>query len=108
VLSAVSVRAMTRNQIPGVPARFGLEFFKEGMAGYGWTIHGDKKTPSEDSLRSPETFSAAGAGGSFMWVDPSQELVGVYLSVVTREDANGQGIKNSDLFMNAAAAALTT
>jgi CubicO group peptidase (beta-lactamase class C family) len=100
VLSPASVAAMTRNQVPGIGARYGEEVFTEACWGFGWGIHGDKKVFG--TLQSPETLSHGGSGGVFMWVDPVCEMVGVYFSVTI------QGGKwNVDLFMNAVTAAIT-
>lgn len=104
LLSRASVAEMTRNQIPGVGSRFGDEFFPEACWGLGWGIKGPKKALRDGSLRSPATFSHSGAGGVHVWVDPEQQLVGVYFSVVLDPDTQGQGIK--DLFMNIVAAAV--
>ena len=43
VLSPASVGAMTRNQIPGIPAVFGDENFPESEWGLGWGMHCTKK-----------------------------------------------------------------
>ena len=80
ILSPVTVREMTRNQIPGISATFNGEFFPEASWGYGWNVKGDKKALRGGSLTSPRMFNHGGAGGSVLWVDPVCELVGVYFS----------------------------
>lgn len=97
ILSRAAVAAMTRNQIPGIRAQYGEEMFVEASWGLGWGVEGDKK--SAGSLRSPRTFSHSGAGGTFLWVDPVYELVGVYFSAAREKS-------NADLFMNAITAAV--
>jgi serine-type D-Ala-D-Ala carboxypeptidase len=97
VLSRAAVAAMTRNQIPGVRAEYGKEVFTEACWGLGWGIEGDKK--SGGALRSPQSFSHGGSGGTFLWVDPVYELVGVYFSAARERS-------NEDLFMNAVTAAV--
>jgi CubicO group peptidase (beta-lactamase class C family) len=60
------------------------------------------------SLSSLATFGHAGAGGSYVWVDPTQELIGVYLSVGTRMIRNQFIDTNVDLFQNAIHAAIVS
>jgi CubicO group peptidase (beta-lactamase class C family) len=97
ILSRAAVAAMTRNQIPGISARYGDETFREACWGLGWCVHGDKRFAG--SLRSPETYSHGGAGGTFVWVDPVNEIVGVYFAIDRRRSM-------LDLFMNAVTAAV--
>jgi len=92
VLSPASVAAMTRNQIPGISARFGDEFFPEASWGLGWDIHGNKK--SGGSIYPREAFGHGGIGGVFFWMDPIYKIVGVYFSVMLAD-------WNADLLMNA-------
>jgi CubicO group peptidase (beta-lactamase class C family) len=97
ILSPACVAAMTRNQIPGIQARYGEETFAEASWGLGWSVESEKR--AYGSLRSPQTFSHGGAGGVFMWVDPTHEIVGVYFAL-QRERSQ------VDLFMNAITAAV--
>jgi CubicO group peptidase (beta-lactamase class C family) len=97
ILSPASVAEVTRNQIPGVGARHGNEFFPEASWGFGWNIHGSKM--DKGTLHSPKAFCHVGAGGVFLWVDPVYEIVGVYFSVMF----SGSRV---DLFMNSVTAAV--
>jgi CubicO group peptidase (beta-lactamase class C family) len=81
ILSPVTVTEMTRNQIPGVGATFFKEVFPEASWGYGWSIHGPK-TGGCGGLYSPMSFEHWGAGGTYFWVDPEFEIVGVYFSAI--------------------------
>jgi CubicO group peptidase (beta-lactamase class C family) len=94
ILSRSTVEAMTKNQIPGISARWGNMFFPEGSWGLGWSIQGNKRD-EYGSLCSENTFSHGGAGGTFLWVDPVKELVGVFFSVYSHWDDCG-----TDLFSN--------
>jgi CubicO group peptidase (beta-lactamase class C family) len=94
ILSRCTVEAMTKNQIPGISARWGNMFFPEGSWGYGWSIQGNKRD-EYGSLCSANTFSHGGAGGTFLWVDPDREIVGVFFSVYSHWDDCG-----TDLFSN--------
>jgi CubicO group peptidase (beta-lactamase class C family) len=80
ILAPTTVAAMTRNQIPGMSARFGDEVLPEACIGLGWLIaEGRKGVALWLSMVSPSTFWFNGAGGSLLWIDRSRELVGVYL-----------------------------
>ncbi|HWT73842.1 MAG TPA: serine hydrolase domain-containing protein [Mobilitalea sp.] len=94
ILSRATVETMTKNQIPGISASWGNMFFPEGSWGYGWSIQGNKRD-EYGSLCSGNTFSHGGAGGTFLWVDPDRELVGVFFSVYSHWDDCG-----TDLFSN--------
>ena len=106
ILSPSSVAEMTRNQIPGIGARFGDNFFPEATWGLGWGIHGDKKSLGDGSLHSSEAFSHSGTGGVFFWADPVYEIVGVYFSVLLGNLPNMRRDWCLDLFMNAVTAAV--
>jgi CubicO group peptidase (beta-lactamase class C family) len=106
ILSPAAVAEMTRNQIPGVSAQFPGEFFPEAAWGFGWGIHGNKKSLQYGSLHSPQAFSHHGAGGVFCWVDPVYEIVGVYFSVALERIDDRRSKECYDLFMNAVTAAV--
>jgi serine-type D-Ala-D-Ala carboxypeptidase len=80
ILSPASVAEMTRNQIPGISARFKKEVFPEASWGLGWSIHGNKRGLC-GALNSAAAFEHWGAGGVYLWVDPVGEIVGAYFSV---------------------------
>src|SRR5258706_131901 len=63
ILSPASVAEMTRDQLPGIPARYNDELFPEASWGLGWDIRGSKKGLRDGSLQSPATFSHGGSGG---------------------------------------------
>ncbi|MFN8445647.1 MAG: serine hydrolase domain-containing protein [Caldilineaceae bacterium] len=107
ILSPATVNVMTTNQIPGIGAIFSNEFFPEAGWSYGWEIRGNKKPMYYGSLQSPRTFSHGGGGGTYLWVDPVCELVGVYFSAVIRNSADGYlPVWAADLFMNAVTATI--
>jgi CubicO group peptidase (beta-lactamase class C family) len=76
ILSPASIRAMTRDQLPGMGARFREDEFPTAGWGLGWSI-----------------------GGVFLWVDPVFDMVGVYFSVVYTLEQN-QYYGCADLFIN--------
>jgi CubicO group peptidase (beta-lactamase class C family) len=105
VLSPASVAAMTRNQVPGLQAHIGDQFFPDASWSLGWSIHG-AKTGSCGSLSSPEAFEHWGSGGSYLWADPVYQLVGVYFSVIPVADGHPQYTELQDLFTDAVTAAI--
>ena len=117
ILSPASVSAMTRHQVdnkipwvmPWVNAATGERVDTEvpgGGYGYGLFIfaQGDR-FPLNGSLASVSAFGHVGNGGSYIWADPEREMVGVYLSVSPRLHRDF-GLMNTDLFQNAAHAAI--
>jgi CubicO group peptidase (beta-lactamase class C family) len=107
VLSSGTVREMTRNQIPGLSARFGDEYFPEAGYGLGWdAMIAGKRAPFYGSLHSERSFGHPGHGGVFVLADPACELTAIYFSVITRTRPNGFDEWNGDLFSNAVFAAV--
>jgi CubicO group peptidase (beta-lactamase class C family) len=106
LLSPAAAAEMTRNQIPGVRAVYRDEVFPEASWGYGWGIQGNKRSLRQPALLSLAAFSHGGAGGSFMWGDPTYDLVGVYLSVVDATYPSGMEKWAVDLFADAATTAV--
>ena len=103
ILSPASVTEMTRNQIPGISAWRGDEFFPEAGWGFGWNIHGNKKI----HLMSPRAFMHGGKGGTLLVVDPVYDMIGAYFSVALELTADGLRHKwCADLFINAVTAAV--
>jgi len=81
ILSPASVRAMTRNQIPGVPSRFFDQYFSEASWGLGVDVR-STKAAWNGGLGSSRAFGHGGSGGIDWWVDPEYEIVGVFFSSV--------------------------
>jgi CubicO group peptidase (beta-lactamase class C family) len=82
VLSKASVRAMTTNQIPGVPdVIFGR---KEASWGYGFSVICQERWPYfGGGLVPPGSVTHAGSGGISHWIDFENEIVGVYYEILT-------------------------
>lgn len=104
LLSPVTVKEMTRNQIPGVSSQYRDEVFPEAYWGYGWAINGPKRDGGD--LLSSEAYSHWGAAGPFLCVDPVYKTVTVHLSV---ELDHQKPFKNMyvDYFNNTVLAAIT-
>lgn len=107
VLSPATVHEMTCNQIPGISADFfGIDV--EASWGLGWMVQGDNRWMwTNGTLTPPGTFYHTGAGGHLLWVDPVNEIVGVYLSVCLDIDmAIVEQRSPCDLFQNMVTAAV--
>jgi CubicO group peptidase (beta-lactamase class C family) len=117
VLSAGSVRTMTRDQVdPSLPTiwlRYDRKAGKthnvetrSGRYGYGLALlQSPGRFRVNGSLLSRSVFGHGGNGGTYMWADPERELVGVYLSVSPRFDRDLY-FSNADLFQNAVQASV--
>ena len=87
VLSKKSVELMTTNQIPGVPAVYGAETFREAAWGMGFNTHG-----VQNKYPSARAFSHGGYAGSYLLVDPVYDIVVVILKALhflKQEDYGG-------------------
>jgi CubicO group peptidase (beta-lactamase class C family) len=74
VLKAETVDRMTRSQLGELKIPFG-----SGFMGYGFGIVAEK---GKDEPAEPGSYSWGGAFNTFFWVDPKNELIGVYMSQV--------------------------
>lgn len=107
ILTAGSVDAMIRDQIPGIEAVLGNERFGGAGWGYGWGIQLQKKAMNHPSLLSPRAFGHSGAGGVCLFVDPEHDLVLAYLCVETQAKSRTDFKRwTFDLFANAVVAAI--
>jgi serine-type D-Ala-D-Ala carboxypeptidase len=107
ILSAATVAAMTRDQIPGLRARVATKEVARASWGYGWAIASATKWKYFDgSLQPLGTFCHPGAAGQNFWIDPENELVGAYFEVATRVTPDYEFLWNFDLFQNAITAAV--
>jgi CubicO group peptidase (beta-lactamase class C family) len=106
VLGPATVAAMTSNQIPGVGMQFDDEYFAEASWGLGWSIHGSRQPRRGGSLYSPQAFEHNGLGGTYLWVDPTHELVGVYFSLLLTGAPGLNSPWRADLFSNVVTAAI--
>jgi CubicO group peptidase (beta-lactamase class C family) len=103
VLSPASVRALTTNQVPGVPAVFGDELIPEASWGYGFAIYGGRPYAYfNGALLPPGSVLHPGIGGSNYWIDFEHEIVGVCFEVVTKmsplnEPISGVGHRFQDV-----------
>ena len=106
VLSPATIAAMTRNQIPGVKSKYFDEEFPNASWGLGWSVNAPYKGEVyAEQLLSPSYYVHGGAGGVVLWIDPVQEIVGVFFSVLTKT-LDDRPLLGADLFMNMIAAAI--
>ena len=96
------VHEMTRNQIPGIGCEFPPgQLHSEASWGFGWIVHSDEKWARfHGSFLPLGTFSHSGAGGTAFWIDPVNEIVGVYLEACIRFTMEDGHFWNYDLFQN--------
>jgi len=108
LLSSASVREMTRNQIPGIGAEVFGKWYSEASWGLGWIVQHDVRWPWLGSTLCPKgTFYHNGLGGHMLWIDPVNEIVGVYLSVSLDQDWEAQILRgDTDRFQNMVTAAV--
>lgn len=81
VLKAETVAAMTRNQLGAIrvpPAN--------AWMGYGFGMVSEDSKKADKDPAAVGTFSWGGAYGTFFWVDPKNELVGVVMSQIAPPD----------------------
>jgi CubicO group peptidase (beta-lactamase class C family) len=105
VLGRGTVAEMTRDQIPGIGATLGSLRFAEASWGYSWAIAGNQKWPGWPTF-TKGTFMHSGAGSLLLWVDPTHEIVGIYLSICRYKAGVMEPVTNVDLFVNAITAAV--
>ncbi len=107
ILGPATVAAMTRNQIPGVSARFGDKVFPEACWGFGWSVNYPfKDRIYGEPLLPRSAFNHGGAGGVECWIDPERDIVGVFFSVSPVVDEYDFSVTEADLFMNVVTAAV--
>ncbi len=81
VLSRKSVELMTTNALTDeerAPAPFGARFFARGR-GFGLGVQVTEDVGLTAGLGSPGTNGWGGAAGTWYWVDPQEDLVGVMM-----------------------------
>jgi serine-type D-Ala-D-Ala carboxypeptidase len=106
ILSKSTVDYMTRNQTYGLGDGDRDESLLDGSRGIGWDIPGTKRDLMYANLYSPNTYCHSGAGGSLLWIDPTNDIVGVFLSIELTVRSDGQRSWAGDRFANAITAAV--
>ncbi|MEE9280692.1 MAG: serine hydrolase domain-containing protein [Myxococcota bacterium] len=108
ILSRAAVTEMTRNQIRGISGKF--RFFvdaTEASWGFGWAVKSEEKWKYGHGTLPPiGTYFHGGAGGAMLWVDPANEIVGVWLSVWMEMTDELEPISSLDLFQNVVTSAV--
>ena len=101
VISAASVAAMSRDQIPGLEANMGGNRFKPASWSYGFAVESSFKWPHfRGSLSTPGSLCHPGACGSSFWIDSARELVVCYAEVCMNMTGDLMFLCNNDLFEN--------
>jgi CubicO group peptidase (beta-lactamase class C family) len=82
LLKPETVDRMTRNQLGDLP----IPFPGSGAMGYGFGVLTEKGKESAKDPATVGTYSWGGAFGTYFWVDPANDLIGVYLSQIYPPD----------------------
>lgn len=109
LLSRPTIHEMTRSQTSGLKiAGEGVFDGHDASFGHGWFVQTNQRWPwLNGTLTSIGSFAHGGAGGHMLWVDPVNDIVGVYLSVGLDIDFKRDGHRvNADLFQNLVTAAV--
>jgi CubicO group peptidase (beta-lactamase class C family) len=108
VLSPAAVATMTRDQIPGVQARFFDRVMAHASWSYGWSVESPTRWPyfHGSFLRVGTSLCHPGAGGAMLWIDPAEDLVGAYFEVTTRMTPRYEPLWGFDLFQNVITSAI--
>lgn len=102
VLSRASVEAMTTEYTGDL----GPE--RRWSYGLGWDVHRERPSSGLFALESPGAYGKGGSRGTFGWVDPGKELVGIFMiqhnSLVESEEP-GYTVRDTFIAMTYAAIA---
>lgn len=101
ILCSSSVYEMTHNQIPGISARWGDEFFPEANWCYGWAI--SRQWFDEGSMHSSKAFGHGGWGTCYLWGDPDYDLVGAFFTTSNNAE---RSYREPGLFVNVVMSAI--
>jgi CubicO group peptidase (beta-lactamase class C family) len=101
LLSAATVRAMTTNQLTGMPL-IPEEDRRCRPWGLGWRLHWPAHSPNFGDLLGPRSYGHQGATGTVCWMDPDSEAFCVLFTTQPGEEEGGELARAS----NAVAAAL--
>jgi CubicO group peptidase (beta-lactamase class C family) len=82
LLKPETVDRMTRNQLGDLP----IPFPGPGAMGYGFGVLTEKGKEIAKDAATVGTYSWGGAFGTYFWVDPANDLIGVYLSQIYPPD----------------------
>jgi CubicO group peptidase (beta-lactamase class C family) len=111
ILAPATVAAMTANQIPGTPAKFGPSgVMNEGSWGYGFSVICEQRWPwFGGGLVPMGSVTHPGVGGVNYWVDLHNEIVGVFFEVTTEvsemlEPISGMSHRFQDIITGAVVA----
>jgi CubicO group peptidase (beta-lactamase class C family) len=84
VLKPDSVERMTSNQLGDLS----IPFPGPGAMGYGFGVLTEQGKEAAKDAAPTGTYSWGGAFGTYFWVDPTNELIGVFMSQIYPPDFN--------------------
>jgi CubicO group peptidase (beta-lactamase class C family) len=82
ILKAETVERMTRNQLGDIR----IPFPGADVMGYGFGVLSDDSKSKQKDPAGVGTYGWGGAFGTFFWIDPKNELVGVFMTQVFPPD----------------------
>jgi CubicO group peptidase (beta-lactamase class C family) len=108
LLNDGTVAEMTRNQIPGIGCvGWSGVWVPEASWGLGWMVQGDARWRSSHGMLQPRgTYYHQGGSGCGFWIDPVNDVVGVYLSSTPLDFTTGAVDWQFDTFQNMLTAAV--
>lgn len=82
LLSRKTVELMTENHLPGSLLPFGIPDYGANWSGYGYGFgfRVVMDVAQTKLLGSPGEYGWAGAYSTYFWIDPEEELVGIFMS----------------------------
>ena len=106
VLGPATVAAMTTNQIPGSGLTVRRRALRGGFMGTWLERASEPDARRGGSLYSAQAFEHNGSGGTYLWVDPIYDLVGVYFSSAAHGRPGLNAGWQADLFSNVVTASI--
>lgn len=103
------VRVLSRASVEAMTADYTSDLGPERISyGLGWGVHRERPRSGLFSLESPGAYGKGGSRGTFGWVDPGKELVGIFMiqqeSLVESEEP-GYTVRDTFIAMTYAAIA---
>jgi CubicO group peptidase (beta-lactamase class C family) len=100
LLSPVTVRAMTINQVAGMPLMAEVDR-RTRPWGLGWRLNGLGHDTNYGDLLGPRSYGHSGASGTLCWLDPETETFFILFTTQPQGDAGRQLTRISNIVAGA-------